>query len=125
MAKFVEGLRYSESHEWVRAEGEYAFIGISDFAQSELGDIVYVDFPAVGTSLSKGDVFGAVESTKSVSDLYSPVSGEVVEINAELDAAPEAINEDAYAAWIIKVKMTDASQVDSMLDAASYEAICK
>ncbi|MBQ0078063.1 MAG: glycine cleavage system protein GcvH [Bacteroidales bacterium] len=125
MAKFVEGLRYSESHEWVRAEGEYAFIGISDFAQSELGDIVYVDFPAVGTSLSKGDVFGAVESTKSVSDLYSPVSGEVVEINAELDAAPEAINEDAYAAWIIKVKMTDASQVDSLLDAASYEAICK
>ncbi len=125
MAKFVEGLRYSESHEWVRVEDGFAFIGISDFAQSELGDIVYVDFPAVGTNLSKGDVFGAVESTKSVSDLYSPVSGEVVETNAELDAAPESINEDAYAAWIIKVKMTDPSQAAALLDAASYEAICK
>jgi len=125
MAKTIEGLRYSESHEWVKAEGDIAFIGISDFAQEELGDLSYVDMPEVGDEVVKGEEFGAVESVKSASDLYSPVSGEVIEINEALEDAPELLNEDAFANWIIKVRMSDPSELDSLLDAAAYEAICK
>jgi len=125
MAKTIEGLKYSESHEWVKAEGEFAFIGISDFAQEELGDLSYVDMPEVGDEVVKGEEFGAVESVKSASDLYSPVSGEVVEINEALSDSPELLNEDAFANWIIKVRMSDPSELDSLLDAAAYEAICK
>lgn len=123
MAKIVEGLKYSESHEWVKVEGNIAVIGVSDFAQKEMGDITYVDVPDVDDEVTAGEEFGALESVKASSDLYSPVSGTVVEVNEELEDAPEKINEDAFAAWIIKVEMSDASELDSLLDAAAYKAI--
>lgn len=123
MAKIVEGLKYSESHEWVKVEGNIAVIGVSDFAQKEMGDITYVDVPDVDDEVAAGEEFGALESVKASSDLYSPVSGTVVEVNEELEDAPEKINEDAFAAWIIKVEMSDASELDSLLDAAAYKAI--
>ena len=122
MSKVVEGLRYSEDHEWVKVEGNVAVIGISDFAQKELGDITYADLPEVATEVAVGDEFGALESVKASSELLSPVSGKVVEVNPELEDAPEKINEDAYEAWIIKVEMSDPSQVDTLLDAAAYKA---
>lgn len=125
MAKLIDGLRYSESHEWVKIEGDIALVGITDYAQHALGNITYVDMPSEGDEVSAGEEFGAVESTKIASDLFSPVSGEVVEVNSALEDAPELINEDAYANWIIKVRMSDASQLDNLLDAAAYEAICK
>lgn len=125
MAKVLEGLRYAPSHEWVKVEGGIAVIGISDFAQAELGDISYVDLPSVGDEFAAGEEFGAVESVKAASDVYCPVSGVVTEVNEALDDAPQLINEDPYANWIIKVKMNDASQLDALLDAAAYEASCK
>ncbi|MCQ2184881.1 MAG: glycine cleavage system protein GcvH [Bacteroidales bacterium] len=125
MAKVLEGLRYAPSHEWVKVEGGIAIIGISDFAQAELGDISYVDLPSVGDEFAAGEEFGAVESVKAASDVYCPVSGVVTEVNEALDDAPQLINEDPYANWIIKVKMNDASQLDALLDAAAYEASCK
>ncbi len=124
MSKVLEGLKYAESHEWVKVEGDMATVGISDFAQHALGNIVYVDMPEVGDEVEAGEVFGAVESVKAASDLISPVSGEVVEINEELEDAPEAINGDAFATWIIKVKISDASELDALLDAAAYEEFC-
>ena len=123
MSKILEGLKYSESHEWVKVEGGIAVIGVSDFAQKELGDITYVDMPAVDDELAAGEEFGALESVKAASDLYSPVSGTVVEVNEALEDAPEAINEDAYASWIIKVEMSDPSELDKLLDAAAYKAL--
>ena len=125
MAKLIDGLRYSESHEWVKIEGDIALVGITDYAQHALGNITYVDMPSEGDEVSAGEEFGAVESTKIASDLFSPVSGEVVEVNSALEDAPELINEDAYANWIIKVRISDASELDNLLDAAAYEAICK
>ena len=122
MSKVVEGLRYSEDHEWVKVEGDIAVIGISDFAQKELGDITYADLPEVDDEVEAGEEFGALESVKASSELLSPVSGKVVEVNPELEATPEKINEDAYEAWIIKVEMSDPSQVDTLLDAAAYKA---
>ena len=122
MSKVVEGLRYSEDHEWVKVEGNIAVIGISDFAQKELGDITYADLPEVDDEVEAGEEFGALESVKASSELLSPVSGKVVEVNLELEDAPEKINEDAYEAWIIKVEMSDPSQVDTLLDAAAYKA---
>ena len=122
MSKVVEGLRYSEDHEWVKVEGDIAVIGISDFAQKELGDITYADLPEVDDEFNAGDDFGALESVKASSELLSPVSGKVVEVNPELEDTPEKINEDAYEAWIIKVEMSDPSQVDTLLDAAAYKA---
>lgn len=122
MSKVVEGLRYSEDHEWVKVEGDIAVIGISDFAQKELGDITYADLPEVDDEVEAGEEFGALESVKASSELLSPVSGKVVEVNLELEDAPEKINEDAYEAWIIKVEMSDPSQVDTLLDAAAYKA---
>lgn len=122
MSKVVEGLRYSEDHEWVKVEGDIAVIGISDFAQKELGDITYADLPEVDDEVEAGEEFGALESVKASSELLSPVSGKVVEVNPELEYAPEKINEDAYEAWIIKVEMSDPSQVDTLLDAAAYKA---
>lgn len=125
MSKVVEGLRYSEDHEWVKVEGDIAVIaviGISDFAQKELGDITYADLPEVDDEVEAGEEFGALESVKASSELLSPVSGKVVEVNPELEDAPEKINEDAYEAWIIKVEMSDPSQVDTLLDAAAYKA---
>ena len=123
MSKIVEGLKYSESHEWVKVEGNVAVIGVSDFAQKEMGDITYVDLPEVGDEVVAGEEFGALESVKAASDLFSPVSGEVIEVNEELADTPEKVNEDAYAAWIIKVEMADPSQVDALLDAAAYKSL--
>ena len=125
MAKLIEGLKYSESHEWVKVEGDIALIGITDYAQHALGNITYVDMPSVDDEVSAGEEFGAVESTKIASDLFSPVSGVVTEVNSALEDAPELINEDAYANWIIKVKMSDPSELETLLDPAAYEAICK
>ena len=122
MSKVIEGLKYSESHEWVKVEGNVAVIGVSDFAQKEMGDITYVDMPDVDDEVEKGEEFGALESVKAASDLYSPVTGTVVEVNEELEDAPEKINEDAYANWIIKVEMSDPSELDELMDAAAYQA---
>ena len=123
MSKVIEGLLYSESHEWVKVEGDIAVIGVSDFAQKEMGDITYVDAPEVEDEVTAGEEFGALESVKASSDLYSPVSGEVVEVNEALEDEPELINADAYGAWIIKVKMSDSSELDALMDAAAYQAM--
>lgn len=125
MAKVMDDRRYAESHEWVKIDGDIATIGISDYAQHALGDIVYVDMPEVGDEMAAGDVFGAVESVKAASDLICPVSGEVIEINEELEDAPEKVNADAFDTWIIKVKMTDAAEYDALLDAAAYTELCE
>ena len=118
----MEGLYYSESHEYVRVEGNIGFIGISDYAQHALGNVVYVDMPEVDDEVSAGEEFGAVESVKAASDLISPVSGTVVAKNEELDDAPEKVNEDAYENWIIKVEMSDPSELDALMDADAYKA---
>ena len=125
MSKVIEGIKYADSHEWVKVEGNIGFIGISDYAQHSLGDIVYVDLPSEGDEISKGEEFGAVESVKAASDLYSPVSGTIIEINSALEGEPELINQDAYENWIIKVELADPSELDSLLDAAAYEKICE
>ena len=122
MSKILEGLKYSESHEWVKVEGNIAIIGVTDFAQAEMGDITYVDMPEAGDTVEAEEEFGALESVKASSELSCPVSGTVVEVNAELEDTPELVNEDAYAAWIIKVEMSDASQLDALMDAAAYKA---
>ena len=124
MAKTVEGLYYSESHEWVKVDGNVAIVGITDFAQHAMGDLSYVDMPEVDDEVNAGDEFGAVESVKAASDLFSPVSGTVVEINEELEDAPELLNQDAFANWIMKVEMSDPSELENLMDAAAYEAMC-
>ncbi len=121
MSKIVEGLKYSESHEWVKVEGNVAIIGVSDFAQKEMGDITYVDVPDVDDEVEAGEEFGALESVKASSELISPVSGTVVAVNEALEDAPEAVNEDAYAAWIIKVEMSCPEDLDALMDAAAYK----
>lgn len=125
MSKIIEGLLYSESHEWVKVEDGVAVIGVSDYAQAEMGDITYVDLPSEGDEVTAGEEFGALESVKASSELYSPVSGEVVAVNEELEAAPERVNEDAYGAWIIKVRMSDESELEALMDATAYSAIAK
>ena len=120
MSKIIEGLKYSETHEWVKVEGNVAIVGVSDSAQKEMGDITYVDMPDVDDEVSKDEEFGALESVKASSDLVSPVSGVVVEKNEALEDAPELINQDPYENWIIKVEMSDASELDALLDAAGY-----
>ncbi len=125
MAKFLEGLYYSETHEYVRVEGEYGYVGISDYAQHALGNVVYVDMPEVDDDVEAGEEFGAVESVKAASDLISPVSGTVVEVNEALDDQPELLNADAFANWIIKVKLSDPSELDNLMDAKAYEAVCE
>ena len=115
--------RYTKDHEWIDAAA--GKVGITDYAQSTLGDIVFVDLPQVGSKVEKGKVFGSVESVKAVSDLYSPVTGTVIEVNQELATAPEKINTDAHTAWILKVEMTDPSEVDLLLSAADYEKFVK
>ena len=125
MAKVIDGLYYSESHEYVRVEGEFGFIGITDYAQHELGNVVYVDMPEVDDEVEAGEEFGAVESVKAASDLISPVSGTVVEVNDQLADSPELLNADAFANWIIKVEMTDMAELDNLMGAADYEAYCK
>ena len=124
MNKVMEGLYYSESHEYVRVEGEYGYVGITDYAQNALGNVVYVDMPDVDDEVTAGEEFGAVESVKAASDLISPVSGTVVEVNEALDDQPELINQDAYENWIIKVEMSDKTELDNLMDAKAYEEFC-
>lgn len=125
MSKIVEGLLYSESHEWVKVDGNVAIIGVSDFAQSEMGDITYVEMPDVDDEFNAGDDFGALESVKTSSELITPVSGKVIARNEALEDQPELINEDAYAAWIIKIEMNDKAELDSLLSAGAYEKIAE
>ena len=119
-------LKYSADHEWVKVEGNIATIGITDFAQSQLGDIVFVDIQTEGEELAAGEVFGAIEAVKTVADGLMPVSGKVIEVNAELEGAPESVNSDPYGAgWMIKVEMSNPAEVEDLLDAEAYDAICK
>jgi glycine cleavage system H protein len=117
--------RYTKEHEWIEANGKIGRVGITDYAQNTLGDIVFVDLPKVGTSLERGKVFGSVESVKAVSDLYSPVTGSVTEVNEELATAPEKINSDAHGAWLLKVEIADPKELDAMLNAEDYEKFVK
>lgn len=117
-------LKYTKDHEWLRVEGDVAVIGITDFAQSELGDIVYVEIETVGETLGAEEVFGSVEAVKTVSDLFMPISGEILEFNESLEANPEAVNKDPYGdGWMIKVKMSNPAEMDGLMDAAAYEAL--
>ena len=115
-----DDIRYTDEHEWARLSGDTARIGVSDYAQDQLGDIVFVELPAVGDTIAKGEVFGTLESVKAVSELYLPLSGEVVAVNTALTDAPELINQDPYAAWIVEVRPTDAGEYDQLLTAAAY-----
>ena len=121
MSKIIDGLYYSESHEYVKVEGDFGFIGITDFAQHELGNVVYVDMPEVDDEVTAGEEFGAVESVKAASDLMSPVSGTVVEVNEALEEEPGLINKDAFEHWSIKVELSDKSELDGRMDAAAYK----
>ena len=125
MANVLEGLYYSESHEFVRVEGDFGYIGITDYAQHALGNVVYVDMPEVDDEVEAGEEFGAVESVKAASDLISPVSGTVVEVNDALADEPELLNKDAFGNWIIKVELTDKTELDQLMDAQAYDAFCK
>lgn len=125
MAKVIEGLYYSESHEFIRVEGDFGFIGITDFAQKALGNVVYVDMPDVDDEVSAGEEFGAVESVKAASDLISPVTGVVVEVNEALEDQPELINADAYENWIIKVELSDKGELENLMDAKAYTEFCE
>ena len=125
MAKVIEGLYYAESHEYVRVEGNYGYIGITDYAQHALGNVVYVDLPEVDDEVTAGEEFGAVESVKAASDLFAPVSGTVVEVNEALEDEPELLNKDAFENWIIKVELSDPSELDNVMDAATYETKCQ
>ena len=122
--QFPDNLKYTKDHEWIRVEGDEAYVGITAFAAGELGDIVFVDVDTEGESLDKDEVFGSVEAVKTVSDLFLPVSGEVLEFNEALEDAPESVNDDPYGVgWMVKIKITDASELDGLMDAAAYEAI--
>ena len=120
---FPGDIRYTSEHEWIRVEGDEAFVGITDYAQSELGEIVFVDVPTLGETVGQGEVFGSIEAVKTVSDLNMPVTGEVLEINGALDAQPELVNNDPYGeGWIIRIAVKDAAELDSLMDAAAYQA---
>ena len=125
MSKVIEGLYYAESHEFVKVEGDFGYIGITDFAQSELGNIVYVDLPDTEEEIEAGEDFGAVESVKAASDLSSPVSGTIVETNQALEDSPELINKDAFENWIIKVQLSNKAELENLMDAKAYEEFCK
>lgn len=120
-----ENLKYTKEHEWVLVEGDIATVGITDFAQSALGDIVFLEVPAVGTQLNAGATFGVVESIKSVSDLYAPVSGEIIARNDNVESTPEKINENAFEAWLIKVKINNPGEITSLLTAQAYDVFCQ
>ena len=124
MAKVIEGLFYSESHEYVKVEGDFAYVGITDYAQHALGNVVYVDMPEVDDEVEADEDFGAVESVKAASDLISPVSGTVGEVYEALEEKPELLNEDAFENGIMKVQMSDKSELDALMDAAAYEELC-
>ena len=122
--QFPDNLKYSKDHEWIRVEGDEAYVGITAFAAGELGDIVFVDIDTEGESLDKDEVFGSVEAVKTVSDLFLPVSGEVLEFNEALEDAPESVNDDPYGdGWMVKIKIADVSELDGLMDAAAYEAM--
>ncbi len=125
MSKVIEGLYYSESHEFIRVEGDFGFVGITDYAQHALGNVVYVDMPDVDDEVVAGEEFGAVESVKAASELISPVSGTVVEVNEALDDEPELLNKDAFENWIIKVQLSDKSELDNLMDAKAYAEFTK
>ena len=119
-----ENLKYTKDHEWISIDGDTATVGITDFAQGELGDIVYVEIETEGESIDQEEIFGSVEAVKTVSDLFMPLSGEIIEFNEELESAPETVNSDAYGkGWMIKIKMSDSSQVADLLDATAYAAL--
>ena len=122
MSKIIDGLYYSESHEFVKVEGDFGYVGITDYAQHELGNVVYVDMPEVDDEVEAGEDFGAVESVKAASDLVCPVSGTVVEVNEALEDEPGLINKDAFENWIIKVELSDKSELEGLMDAAAYKA---
>lgn len=120
---FPENIRYTSEHEWIRVEGDEAYVGITDYAQSELGEIVFIDVPTEGETVAQGEVFGSIEAVKTVNDLNMPVTGEVLEINGALDAQPELVNNDPYGeGWIIRIAVKDAAELDSLMDAAAYQA---
>ena len=125
MSKVLNDRKYADSHEWVKIDGDIATVGITDYAQHALGNIVYVDMPEVGDEVVKGEDFGAVESVKAASDIISPVSGEVIEINENLEDEPGLLNEDAFGNWIMKVKISDPAEYDTLLDADAYSKICE
>lgn len=121
---YPDNLKYSKDHEWVRVEGEEAYVGITAFAQAELGDIVFVDVDTEGESLDQDEVFGSVEAVKTVSDLYLPVAGEIIEFNEALEDSPEAVNDDPYGeGWMVKIKMSDITQLDDLMDSDAYQAM--
>ncbi|MBM7582905.1 glycine cleavage system H protein [Caldicoprobacter guelmensis] len=123
--KVINGLKYSKDHEWVKVEGNKAIIGITDYAQDSLGDIVFIDLPEVGRNVKAGDAVAVVESVKAASDVYSPVSGIVVEVNTALEASPELINQDPYENWILVLEMSDPGELDALMDAEGYERFCE
>lgn len=125
MAQVIEGAFYTESHEYVRVEGDFGYVGITDYAQSQLGNVVYVDMPEVDDTVSAGEEFGAVESVKAASDLISPVSGTVVEVNEALEDDPSLINKDAFGNWIMKVQLSDKAELEALLDSTAYAALCE
>lgn len=123
--KIVEGLLYSNDHEWIKVEGDKAYIGVTDFAQDSLGEIVYIELPEVDDELDKGDIFGVVESVKAASDSYTPVSGTVVEVNEELEDAPENVNKDPFASWILAIELNDKSELDELMNHDEYKEFCE
>ena len=119
-----DNLKYTKDHEWVRIEGEEAYVGVTDFAQNELGDIVYVEIETVGDEIAQGEVFGTIEAVKTVSDLFMPVDGTILELNSELENAPESVNEDPYEkGWMVKIAIKETGQVEELLDAAGYQEV--
>jgi glycine cleavage system H protein len=120
---YPDDRKYTKDHEWIRMSGDTAEVGITDYAQAQLGDVVYVDLPDVGAQIAAGDTFGSIESVKAVSELFAPASGEVIEVNSRLKDHPEAVNKDPHAAWMIKVRVTNAGEAGSLLDSAQYETL--
>ncbi len=121
---FPDNLKYTKEHEWIRAEGKFGWVGITDYAQGELGDVVYIDIPAPGTTIVQGKSFGTIEAVKAVSDMYAPVSGEIVEVNPELQAHPELVNKDPYGkGWMVKIAMSDSGQLNTLLEVQAYKAL--
>jgi glycine cleavage system H protein len=121
---FPDNLKYTKDHEWVRLEGEFAYVGITDFAQRELGDIVYIDVEKMNEEVAKEEVFGTIEAVKTVSDLFMPISGTIVEVNKDLESSPEFVNQDPYGkGWMIKIKVKDPSEADTLLTSANYKEL--
>ncbi|MFN2105664.1 MAG: glycine cleavage system protein GcvH [Candidatus Promineifilaceae bacterium] len=123
--KILPDLWYTDDDEWIRVDGDTAVIGVSDYAQDSLSDIVYLELPEVGDSFGKGDTFGVIESVKAAADLMMPVGGEIIEVNEDLLDTPEAVNEDPYASWLVKITMSDAAELDDLMDAEAYAAYCE